>query len=188
MAIEDEELNNVSEEDTGAEDVDGKEEADPSGDGEPIVPPVSGDEDDPTTEDGGETGGDDESDPDTEPTTGDDEPTEPDTPAVDPADDPGVVIDFNDFTADKMKTLADKAAEATDEDHIDMITAQILNRVKAQSSKAITTLSVLYASATFNFKEEYREPVKNKLLSLGYDVVEVLEEETPIGITLSWDE
>lgn len=172
MAIEDEELNNVSEEGTGAEDVEGKEEADPSGDGEPIVPPTTeGDDTDPTTEDGGETGGD-----------------EPDTPAVDPADDPGVVIDFNDFTADKMKALADKAAEATDEDHIDMITAQILNRVKAQSSKALTTLSVLYASATLDFKEEYREPVKNKLLSLGYNVEEVLEEETPIGITLSWSE
>ena len=110
------------------------------------------------------------------------------TGEVDPADDPAVIVDFNDFTAVKMKTLAEKAAEIDDPTHIDMLTSQILNRVKAQASKALTTLTVLYASATMDFKEEYREAVKNKLLSLGYTVVEDMDEDVPIGITITWEE
>lgn len=110
------------------------------------------------------------------------------TGEVDPADDPAVIVDFNDFTAAKMKTLAEKAAEIDDPTHIDMLTSQILNRVKAQASKALTTLTVLYASATMDFKEEYREAVKNKLLSLGYTVVEDMDEDVPVGITITWEE
>ena len=148
-----------------------------------------------TTEDNGGSQSNDNSDPgssdpvEDDPVVNPDEPTnpeEPDEPEVDPADDPAVVVTFTNYTADKMRALASLASNLDDDTKIDMITSQVLNRVKANAAKGETELDVRYDSATIDFKEEFRTPVINKLTSLGYVVTENTKEDTAIGIHVVW--
>lgn len=99
-----------------------------------------------------------------------------------------VVVDFDDFTATKMKELSAKADTYTDEENINILTARVLNRIKAQAIKGKYSLSVLYASASMDFKPKLRGAVINNLFVLGYVVREVMEDNTAIGFTVTWDE
>ena len=122
-----------------------------------------------------------------EPTTTDTE-TDPqtgDTPVEDP--NPGAVVEFPEFTAEKMHELYQASWMRTDEEQISIITQNILYRVRSQANLGRNFVSVLYDSPTLQIKQEYREAVINNLLGLGYDVArEVIEDEDEYGISISW--
>lgn len=127
-------------------------------------------------------------------TTGTEEHTTTDT-ETDPqtgdttVDDPnsGAVVEFPDFTTEKMTELTQEASQRTDAEQVEILTQNVLYRVRSRANLGYNTLSVLYESPTLQLKPEYREQVIDNLLGLGYNVArEVIEDEEEYGITISW--
>jgi len=147
---ENEELNVVPEEGTGAE----NEET------------TTGNEEHTTT------------DTETDPQTGD-------TTVDDP--NPGAVVEFPEFTAEKMAELTQEASQRTDAKQVEILTQNVLYRIRSQANLGYNRLSVLYDSPTLQLLPEYREAVIDNLTGLGYEVArEVIDDEEEYGISISW--